>query len=189
MKLIHFKPLTENDLPLLHAWFHKPHVKQWYARGESYTIDMIKEKYLPRILNPETILNFIVYAGNTSIGYIQLYCVNDSLPEGVTDYNHPLFDNFKPNEIAGVDLFIADENYLKQGYATLALTNFIKEYGQKKFTLLITDPLKNNKNAIQFFERNGFKKFKENDNDAVNELMIFRIKDYQANINKGKDND
>lgn len=175
MKPIHFKPLTENDLTLLHNWFQKLHVKKWYARNENYTVDMIKEKYLPRILHPEPIPNFIVYADNTPIGYIQLYCVKNFLPDGVKNYTHPLFDNFKPNEIAGVDLFIADENYLKQGYATLTLTNFIKEHAQKKFTLLITDPLKNNKNAVQFFERNGFKKFKENDSDTTNELMIFRI--------------
>jgi aminoglycoside 6'-N-acetyltransferase len=65
MKSIHFKSLTENDLPLLYAWFQKQHVKQWYARGENYTIDMIREKYLPRILHPESIPNFIVYADNT----------------------------------------------------------------------------------------------------------------------------
>jgi RimJ/RimL family protein N-acetyltransferase len=175
MKAIHIKSLTENNLPLLHDWFQKPHVRKWYARDENYTIDMIRKKYLPRILNPESSPNFIIYADNTPIGYIQLYCVNDSLPDGVTDYNHSLFDNFKPNEIAGVDLFIADENFLKQGYATLALTNLIKVYVQKKFSLLITDPLKNNKNAIRFFETYGFKEFKENDNDAANELMIFRI--------------
>ncbi len=175
MKSIHFKSLTENDLPLLHDWFQKPHVKQWYARGENYNLKMIKEKYLPRILNPESIPNFIVYTDNTPIGYIQLYCAKDSLPDGVTDYNHPLFDDFKPNEIAGIDLFIADENYLKKGYATLTLNNFIKEHVERKFTLLITDPLKSNKNAIHFFERNGFKKFKAGDNNTANELMILRI--------------
>ncbi len=172
---ITFKFLTEDDLLILHNWFQKPHVKQWYARGENYTLAMVREKYLPRILNPESIPNFIVYADNTPIGYIQLYCVKDSLPDGVPDYNHPLFDNFKSNEIAGIDLFVADENYLKKGYATLMLTNFIKEYVQGKFTLLVTDPLKNNKNAIQFFERNRFKKFKSSDNNTVNELMILRI--------------
>lgn len=174
MKSINFKLLTENDLPLLHAWFQKPHIQQWYARGESYTLDMIKEKYLPRILHPESIPNFIVYADDTPIGYIQLYSVKDSLPDGVTDYNHPLFDNFKPNEIAGIDMFIADENYLKKGYATLTLTHFIKEHIQNKFTLLVTDPLKSNKNAIQFFEKNGFKKFKHN-NNTKNELMTLHI--------------
>lgn len=175
MKSINFKPLTENDLPLMFNWFQKPHVKQWYARGENYTLDMIREKYLPRILHPESIPNFIVYVGNTAIGYIQLYCVKDSLPDGVTDYTHPLFDSFKPNEIAGIDLFIADENYLKKGYATLTLACFIKEYMERKFTILITDPLKSNKNAIQFFERNGFKKFKSSTNNTTNELMILHI--------------
>jgi RimJ/RimL family protein N-acetyltransferase len=175
MKSIHFKSLTKNDLPLLHDWFQKPHVRKWYAREENYTIDMIKEKYLPRILNPESIPNFIIYADNTPIGYIQLYCVNDFLPDGVTDYRHPLFDSFKPNEIAGIDIFIAVENYLKKGYATLTLTNFIKEHVQGKFTILITDPLKSNKNAVQFFERNGFQKCEENNHDTANELMIFRI--------------
>jgi hypothetical protein len=79
MKSINFKLLTENDLPLLHSWFHKPHIQQWYARGENYTLDMIKEKYMPRILNSESIPNFIVYANITPIGYIQLYCVNAPL--------------------------------------------------------------------------------------------------------------
>lgn len=175
MKSIHFESLAENDLPLLHDWFQKPHVRQWYARGENYTIDMIREKYLPRILNPESIPNFIIYANNTPIGYIQLYCVKDSLPDGVTDYKHSLFNDFKPEEIAGIDLFIADENYLKKGYATLTLSCFIKEYVEGKFTLLITDPLKSNKNAIQFFERNGFKKFNLSDNNTANELMILHI--------------
>ncbi len=175
MKSINFKLLTENDLPVLHDWFQKPHIKQWYARDENYTLDMIKEKYLPRIFNPESIPNFIVYADNTPIGYIQLYCVNNSLPDGVTDYNHPLFDNFKPNEIAGLDLFIADENYLKKGYATLTLTNFIKQYVQNKFTLLVTDPLKNNENAIQFFMKNGFKKLPSHPSQLVNELLVLHV--------------
>lgn len=175
MKSIHFKHLAENDLPLLHSWFQKPHIKHWYAHGENYTLDRIREKYLPRILHPESIPNFIVYADNTPIGYIQLYCVKDSLPDGVTDYTHPLFDNFKPNEIAGVDLFIADENYLKKGYATLTLTNFIKEYVHGKFILLVTDPLKINKNAIQFFEKNGFKKQPSDQSPSINELLVLHV--------------
>ncbi len=175
MQFITFKPLTEDDLLLLHDWFQKPRIQQWYARGESYTLNMIKEKYLPRILNPESIPNFIVYVNNTPIGYIQLYCVKDSLPDGVTDYNHSLFDNIKPNEIAGIDLFIADENYLKKGYGTLTVTNFIKEYVQNKYTFLVTDPLKTNKNAIQFFEKNGFKKLPSHPSQSANELLVLHI--------------
>ena len=37
------KPLTEEDLPLLYNWFQKPHIKQLYARGEDYSLEMIKK--------------------------------------------------------------------------------------------------------------------------------------------------
>jgi aminoglycoside 6'-N-acetyltransferase len=104
MQTITFKSLTQDDLSLLHTWFQKPNVKHWYARGEDYTLDMIKEKYLPRILNPDLIQNFIVHANNIPIGYIQLYCVNRFLPDGVADYTHSLFENYNPNEIAGIEL-------------------------------------------------------------------------------------
>ena len=75
---INFKPLTENDLILLHDWFHRPHIKQWYARNENYTQEMVDEKYLPRIRQPDLIPNFIIYADKQPIGYIQLYRVSYS---------------------------------------------------------------------------------------------------------------
>lgn len=179
MKSIRFKPLTENDLLLLYSWFQKPQVKQWYARGESYTLDMIREKYFPRIFNPTVIPNFIIYADDTPIGYIQRYCVKDSLPDGIEDYTHPLFNDYKANEMAGIDLFVADENYLKKGYATCLLTSFIKEHIAGKFTLLVADPLKSNLNAVQFFERNGFTKFKYIRNNSENELMTLHLKNWE----------
>ncbi len=135
---------------------------------------MIREKYLPRILNSESIPNFIIYADMTPIGYIQLYNVKDFLPDGIKNYQHALFDHFKPDEIAGIDLFIAEEIYLKRGYATLALTNFIKECVQGKFTALIADPLKINTNAVHFFEKNSFEKL-EQESAHQNEVLIFRL--------------
>ncbi len=174
-RMITFKFLTEADLPLVCNWFQKPHIKQWYACGENYTLDMIREKYLPRILHPESIPNFIIYADNTPIGYFQLYHVKDFLPDGVADYHHPLFDDFKADEIAGIDMFIADEDYLRKGYATLILVQFIKEYVQGKFTLLVTDPLKINENAIRFFEKNGFKKLLPQPSQTVNELLVLHV--------------
>ncbi len=172
MQSINFKRLTENDLRLLHNWFQKPHVKQWYARGENYSLEMIKEKYLPRINNPDTIPNFIVYADTTPIGYIQLYCLTHSLPDGVSDYTHPLFNNHEPKQMAGIDLFIAEEKYLQQGYGTLLLKNFIREYVKNKFSILVVDPLKTNTQAVMFFEKNGFKKWQVIPANGENELLL-----------------
>ncbi len=115
---VSLKFLSEADLPLLYDWFQKPHIKQWYARGEDYSLDMIKEKYLPRIQKPELIPNFIIYADSQAIGYIQFYRVSSFLPDGVEDYTHPLFSNYKPYDMAGIDMFIADDKYLGKGYAS-----------------------------------------------------------------------
>lgn len=59
--MFRFKPLVEEDLILLYQWFQVPHIKKWYARGQHFSFDMIKEKYLPRI-NPQKsiILLFIL---------------------------------------------------------------------------------------------------------------------------------
>ena len=172
---ITFRHLSETDLLLLHNWFQKLHVKEWYARDVHYTPDMIREKYLPRILDSKSIPNFIIYADDIPIGYIQLYYLKHNLPDGVNDYNHRLFTNHNAEKIAGIDFFIAETDYLNKGYASLALKNFIDEHIIGQFSVVISDPLKKNSNAIHFLERNGFKKFVPNSSHSINELMVLPL--------------
>ena len=173
--VVRFKPLTEDDLSLLHDWFHRPHIKQWYARNEDYTREMIDEKYLPRVHHPELIPNFIISVDDHPIGYSQLYCVSHSLPEGVDSYDHPLFANHKPQDIAGIDMFIAEEECLGKGYARLILESFIKEHVKGRFTVLVVDPLTTNRHAIQFFERNGFEKLANYQSQSMYELLVLHV--------------
>ena len=170
-----FKPLEPTDLALMHVWFHKPSIKQWYTRNENYTRDMIDAKYLPRIRNPENIPNFIIYADNHPVGYIQLYSTSYALPDGVTNYSHPLFAYAKPENIAGLDMFIAEDAFLGKGYATLALQNFITEHVKGKFSMLVVDPLKENTHAIQFFQKNGFAKLPDYQSHLHHELLILHV--------------
>lgn len=176
-----FKKMDEGDLKLLHGWFQIPHVLKWYARDERYTFEMIQKKYLPRI-NDATIPSFIIYDQEKPVGYIQFYYVTDHLPEGVADYNHSLFKDpglkhtgasLKPNEIVGIDLFIADENYLHTGFSSEALEAFIHTYIKNNFKAVLVDPLKQNTSAISFFERNGFKHIMSQDNN--HDLMMLKI--------------
>src|SRR3990167_2530395 len=158
--LITFKPLHEDDLTLLHQWFQKPHIKQWYARGELFTIEMIIDKYLPRIRNPEWIPNFLIYLDDKPVGYIQLYHLSHNLPDGMKDRSHPLFNEYKPEEVAGIDLFVADEQYLGSGISSRLLSAFVEKYIKGKFKAVISDPVKQNSRAISFFEKNGFVRMK-----------------------------
>jgi RimJ/RimL family protein N-acetyltransferase len=42
---LEFRPLTADDLPLLHAWVQRPHVAQWWDAPS--TLDAIRHEYLP----------------------------------------------------------------------------------------------------------------------------------------------
>ena len=169
-----FKSLTENDLLLLHSWFQIPHVKKWYARGKKYSIDMIREKYLPRLDNPY-IRSFIVYMNDTPVGYIQFYYVSHHLPDGVKSDEHFIFGKYNRDEIAGIDLFIGPPEYINKGNGSAILKNFINEHLKRKFKLLVTDPLKDNVHAIRFFERNGFQRVALEQDTGLNELMMLTV--------------
>jgi aminoglycoside 6'-N-acetyltransferase len=173
--MFQFKPLKEEDLTLLFQWFQVPHIKKWYARDQHFTFKMIKEKYLPRIDHPE-ITSYICYEGDRALGYIQLYYVSSFLPEGVGDYHHPLFKQYSPHKLAGIDLFMADENSFRKGYGSILLRQFIYAYVRGKFEALVVDPQKDNTAAIQFFRKNGFVSFPAG-NDSDHMLMVLKVEE------------
>ncbi|CZL29271.1 GNAT family N-acetyltransferase [Legionella pneumophila] len=172
---ITFSPLRKKDFSLLHRWFQVPHVKRWYARGETYTLKMIQEKYLLRIKSPEKIPNFIVLSDNHPIGYIQLYRVDSSLPDSIADYHHPLFKKYAPHDIAGIDLFIGDENFLHKGYGKIILTEFIEHFIKNNFLALVVDPYKENEAAINFFKQMKFIEMKSTPLDSQYLLLVLDI--------------
>jgi len=159
MSDIEFVPLAEKHLPLLYQWFQIPHVKKWYARDVSYTLEMIEGKYLSRIKDMKKIPNYIVTLDGHSIGYIQMYNLEYSLPDGVDSYDHPLFKNCTPSRIVGIDLFIAEAAHLRKGIGSEMLARFIKEKIINSFDLVVVDPYKINTQAIRFFKKNGFEEF------------------------------
>lgn len=152
---ITFKKLNNEDLVLLHQWFHLPHILKWYARDEKYSFEKLEAKYLPRLTDPH-IQGFLIYHVDQPVGYIQLYHSVSYLPETM-DYSHPLFTQYPLEEVAGIDFFIADSNYIGKGFASEALEMFIELYLNNKFKIVLVDPLRANKVAISFFKRHGFK--------------------------------
>lgn len=149
---IEFKPMDENDLTLLYQWFKVPHILQWYAKGEKYSYEMIKEKYLPRI-SDATIRNFIIYDYDKPVGYIQFYFVVYHLPDGIVDDSHSLFVDYNKNEIVGIDLFIADKSYLHTGFSSEALKLFIKAHINNKIKAILVDPSKKMLLLFHFFRK------------------------------------
>jgi aminoglycoside 6'-N-acetyltransferase len=66
-----------------------------------------------------------------------------------------LFKNYQPNQIAGIDLFIAAHENRGQGLGVVIINQFINEF-LSHFRLLVVDPNHDNIQAIRCYEKSGF---------------------------------
>ncbi len=71
-----FHPLIESDLPLLCDWLNRPHLQEWWQAGET-SLDEVREKYLPRIVERDTAKPYLAYLKEKPIGYIQYYLASE----------------------------------------------------------------------------------------------------------------
>ena len=160
MNEFEFSPLSENDLELLYQWFQEPTIKQWYARGQHFSPEDISNKYSPRILGKENVPSFIVYRNDSPIGFIQYYLVAEHflqhpLSKDPLSRNNPLFKQYSPTEVAGVDCFIAHNNDRGNGLGERLIHAFILQF-MMNFCAIIVDPDQHNKRAIRCYEKCGF---------------------------------
>ena len=54
MTNITFEPLNESHFPLLSKWLEAPHVKAWWDRDMTYTMDLVRKQYSARISSLRT---------------------------------------------------------------------------------------------------------------------------------------
>lgn len=168
-----FKPLSEDNLELLYYWFQEPTINQSYARSQHWSLDDIKKKYLPRIQSKDDVPSFIIYNNERPIGFIQYYCLTDHFPEGIKDFNHPLFSFHPPNKLVGLDLFISSHKDRGIGLGKQIIEYFITNY-LMNFSAVIVDPDSTNTQAIRCYEKVGFELTNYTDNPK-HIIMIKRI--------------
>lgn len=149
-----FKPLTIVNLDQLHHWFQEPLIKQLYAKNQTWTLNDIIHKYQPRINGKENIPSFIVEINSHPIGFIQYYNLQEYLPDGI-EHNNPLFKNHHPSDIAGIDMFIAEQKNRSNGLGAQIINQFISEF-LMRYRLIVVDPERNNLQAIRCYEKSGF---------------------------------
>ena len=80
----------------------------------------------------DNIPSFIIYKDEHPIGFIQYYWLTEHYPEGIQDANHLLFKQYHPNELVGIDLFLADQN--NRGRGLRVLTTFLRKCNISKIT-------------------------------------------------------
>ncbi|OJW51812.1 MAG: hypothetical protein BGO67_08465 [Alphaproteobacteria bacterium 41-28] len=136
-------------------WFAEPTVKQGYARNQQFSLEDISAKYAPRIEGIDPVPSFIIYLNQKPIGFIQYYCLSDHLPEGISGNHASLFDEFTPEQLAGIDLFIAEPSCLGVGLGRQIIRRFIAKQ-LYRFKAVVVDPQIGNEQAIACYQKAGF---------------------------------
>jgi Acetyltransferase (GNAT) domain len=75
---ISLRLMTESDIPMLHAWLHRPHVAAWWADDDELTLQLVRETYGPRALAAEAVTPYIAMLDGRPVGYAQSYVVTAS---------------------------------------------------------------------------------------------------------------
>lgn len=142
-----FRPLAEDDIPLLWGWLNRPHVARWW-RGEQ-SMEQVREKYLPRIAGAGAARPFLALLDGVPAGYVQYYVAAEGDPGWWPDEPGP--------GVWGIDLFLADGQRLNRGLGTAMVKEFVSLLMEDEaVTEIRVDPPPDNGRAIRCYEKAGF---------------------------------
>jgi aminoglycoside 6'-N-acetyltransferase len=162
-----FRRLNEDDLPLLHGWLQREHIRRWWDKHETY--DQVVEHYLPAIRGHDPTDLYVIEVGGEAAGFIETYLVSD-----YAEYEAVVGTGAG---VAGVDLFLADAAQTGRGLGSKVLTEFVNDvvFATPTTKACIAGPDADNAASIRAFEKAGFtavRKFHEpQDQNRLHVLM------------------
>jgi RimJ/RimL family protein N-acetyltransferase len=151
-----FRPLRRADLRLMHEWLQREHVRRWWDDHETY--EDVVEHYLPALEGGRPVDLYLILLDASPVGFIQTYVVDDH-PE----YAERVGVGAGVAGVAGVDLFIGEEELTGQGLGVEVLTRFVGDivFAKPATSACIADPDVRNTASIRAFEKAGFRRVGE----------------------------
>lgn len=144
-----FRALRADDLPLVHEWLQREHVRRWW--GDAYEqLDAVVDHYLPAIDGRDPTDLYAILVDGEPQGLIETYLVAD-YPE------YECHVQVGPR-VAGVDLFIADAALTGHGLGPRILDEFVRSvvFVRDDVDAVIAAPRCENAASIRAFEKAGF---------------------------------
>lgn len=172
--MITFTPLNESHFPLLLKWLNAPHVRKWWDQEIIHTPESIWKKYQPYIDGTKSIRSYIINFEQTQIGYFQIY--------NAYDFERSKKLENLPEDLGAFDIFIGEEKFLGQNFASKAINKFLTFYGVS-YAYMFADPDIKNIAAIKSYEKAGFIKISEqldvNELWMLKQIKKIRLQDYE----------
>ena len=149
-----FKPLVSDELPLLHKWLNTPHVSKWWFLDlgiRNPTLEEVQSVWNRRLNNTEAVEYYIVLLDLTPIAFIQWSILSEE--------SKSMALVKKSDNVAGIDVFIGEEDCLYKGIGPVLINKFLEEivFRNPDIQSCIIDPEPENTSAIRAYEKIGFK--------------------------------
>ena len=137
----------------MYEWLRREHVRRWWDEHESY--EDVARHYLPAIEGRRPVDLYLILLDDRPVGFIQSYLVAD----------HPDFAERVGlgAGVAGVDLFVGEEELTGKGFGTDVLRAFVRDvvFAEPATTACIADPDVRNTASLRAFEKAGFRRVGE----------------------------
>lgn len=175
---INFCSLAIHHLPLLLKWLEEPHVKSWWESDTKWDEGLVAQKYALYIQGyalvegaRKPIKAYIIEMDNKPIGYIQFYNKHDFPNHLSTTPDYDL--DGLPENLAGMDFYIGEIDYVGKGYAAKIVRRFVKNYIETEYDACVVDPNPHNKVAMRIYDKVGFVPAK-NISDNITLLILHK---------------
>ena len=156
MKNFTFKKISPDDIPLIHSWLTKPHVKEFWSESTVTDLESFRKKMEGKIKD-SGVDPFLVVLQGKPIGYIQSYKIDA--------------------KTCGIDQFIGVEEFVNKVLGSMFVKEFTDELlKNKKFTRIVTDPTVMNLRAQKAYEKAGFKKLPIDQSFENDEVVLMEKK-------------
>lgn len=151
---ISFRPLQEADLPRLHVWLRREHVKRWWR--DSRTLAETSAHYLPALRGEDPTDHYVIVVDGRDAGMIETYLVSD----------HPQWEAIVEvgEGVAGIDLLIGEEDLVGRGLGAAVLREFARAYVRAPVVVAAVD--EQNRRSWRAFEKAGFRHVRDVEEDG-----------------------
>jgi RimJ/RimL family protein N-acetyltransferase len=143
---IGFRPLTAADLRLVEDWLHREHVARWWRPDETSI-----PEYVDAIEGRDPTDLYVILLDARPVGLIQTYLVSDH-----PDYEAILHVG---EGVAGVDLFIGEDDLIGRGLGVNVLRAFTRDvvFSRPGTHACIAGVEPDNTRSLRAFEKAGFR--------------------------------
>lgn len=149
-----FRPLSDDDLFMMHAWLNEPGVVRWWE-GEDVSMQAVIADYSPNRPDRDSTEHWIAELDGGPVGWICCWHVLDGLSE-----SGPWFHHGVTPTAAGIDYLVAAPDQRGQGVGSAMIRTFALDivFGRHpEWTQAAAGPYTANEASCRALEKAGFR--------------------------------